>query len=84
MLWHLPAFFLDSGYRGTLNPLVLPGFVFGIFAGAIVLTWIYEGAGCSVLLVALWHTSFNLGSATRAGEGVIAPLVTGCGGRTDE
>jgi hypothetical protein len=29
-----------------------------------------------VLLVALWHTSFNLGSATRAGEGVIAPLVT--------
>jgi CAAX protease family protein len=76
VLWHLPTFFLDSGYRGTLNPLVLPGFVFGIFAGAIVLTWIYEGAGCSVLLVALWHTSFNLGSATRAGEGVIAPLVT--------
>ena len=25
---------------------------------------------------ALWHSSFNLGSATRAGEGVIAPLVT--------
>jgi uncharacterized protein len=67
---------LDSGYRGTLNPLVLPGFFFGIFAGAIVLTWLYEGAGCSLLLVALWHTSFNLGSATRAGEGVIAPLVT--------
>jgi membrane protease YdiL (CAAX protease family) len=76
VLWHLPTFFLDSGYRGTLNPLVLPGFIFGIFAGSIVLTWLYEGAGCSVLLVALWHTSFNLGSATRAGEGVIAPLVT--------
>ena len=29
-----------------------------------------------MLLAALWHTSFNLGSATRAGEGVIAPLVT--------
>jgi membrane protease YdiL (CAAX protease family) len=76
VLWHLPTFFLDSGYRGTLNPLVLPGFVVGIFAGAIVLTWLYEGAGCSVLLAVLWHTSFNLGSATRAGEGVIAPLVT--------
>jgi hypothetical protein len=58
------------------NPLVLPGFVFGIFAGSIVLTWLYEGAGCSLLLVALWHASFNLGSATRAGEGVIAALVT--------
>lgn len=76
VLWHLPTFFLDSGYRGTLSPLVLPGFVFGIFAGSIVLTWLYEGAGCSVLLVALWHTSFNLGSATRAAEGVIAALVT--------
>jgi membrane protease YdiL (CAAX protease family) len=76
VLWHLPTFFLDSGYRGTLNPLALPGFVLGIFAGAILLTWIYEGAGGSVLLAALWHTSFNLGSATRAGEGVIAPLVT--------
>jgi membrane protease YdiL (CAAX protease family) len=76
VLWHLPTFFLDSGYRGTLNPLVLPGFVVGIFAGAIVLTWIYDGAGCSVLLAVLWHTGFNLGSATRAGEGVIAPLVT--------
>jgi uncharacterized protein len=62
--WHLPVFFLDSGYRGALNPLVLPGFVVGLLAGAIVLTWIYEGSGSSVLLVALWHTSLNLGSAT--------------------
>ena len=76
MLWHLPTFFLDSGYRGTLSPLVLPGFVVGIIAGSIVLTWLYEGTGCSLLLVALWHTSFNLGSATQAGEGLIAPLVT--------
>jgi uncharacterized protein len=41
VLWHLPTLFLDSGYRGTLNLLVLPGFVFGILAGAIVLTWLY-------------------------------------------
>jgi hypothetical protein len=53
------TFFLDSGYRGTLNPLVPPGFIFGIFAGSIVLTWLYEGAGCSVLLVALWHTGWH-------------------------
>jgi hypothetical protein len=45
ILWYLPTFFLDSGYRGTLDPLVLPGFVLGIFSGAIVLTWIYEGSG---------------------------------------
>lgn len=45
VLWHLPTFFLDSGYRGTLNPLVLPGFVFGIFAGSVML--FMRRLGCS-------------------------------------
>jgi uncharacterized protein len=76
ILWHLPTFFLDTGYRGSLNPLVLPGFVLGIFAGSIVLTWIYEGSRASVLIAALWHTSLNLGSATEAGAGLLAATVT--------
>jgi hypothetical protein len=76
ILWYLPTFFRDTGYRGTLDPLVLPGFVLGIFSGAIVLTWIYEGSGASVLLVALWHTCLNLGSATEAGAGLPAAMVT--------
>jgi membrane protease YdiL (CAAX protease family) len=76
ILWHLPTFFLDTGYRGTLDPLVLPWFVLGIFAGAIVLTWIYEGSGASVLLAALWHTCLNLGSATEAGAALPAAMVT--------
>lgn len=74
--WHLPVFFLDSGYRGTLSPLLLPGFVVGMLCGAIVLTWLYEGSGSSVLLAALWHTSFNLGAATEAGEGLLGTVVT--------
>jgi membrane protease YdiL (CAAX protease family) len=76
ILWHLPTFFLDTGYRGALDPRVLPGFVLGIFAGAIVLTWLYEGSGASILLAALWHTSLNLGSATEAGGGLPAVIVT--------
>jgi membrane protease YdiL (CAAX protease family) len=75
MLWHLPTFFLDTGYRG-FNPMLLPGFALGIFAGAVVLTWLYEGAGCSILLVALWHAFLNLGSATKAGEGTVQVSVT--------
>jgi uncharacterized protein len=75
MLWHLPTFFLDTGYRG-FDALLLPGLALGIFAGAVVLTWLYEGARCSILMVALWHAFLNLGSATRAGEGAVQVSVT--------
>ncbi len=75
VLWHGPTFFIDSGYRG-FNLLLLPGFVLGIFAGAVVLTWMYEGACSSILIVALWHLSLNIGSATKAGEGAPAAVVT--------
>lgn len=71
----LPTFFLDTGYRG-FNPLMLPGFALGIFAGAVVLTWLHEGACSSVLIVALWHAFLNLGSATKAGEGAVQASVT--------
>lgn len=74
-LWHVPTFFLDTGYRDF--PLVLlPGFLLGIFAGSLVLTWLYEGARSSILLVALWHLALNLGSATSAGEGAVSVVVT--------
>lgn len=43
---------------------------------AVVLTWLYEGAGCSILLVALWYAFLNLGSATNAGEGAVQVSVT--------
>jgi hypothetical protein len=76
ILWHAPTFFLDSGYRGSFNPLTLPGFVVAMFAGAIVLTFIYEGAGASILLAAIWHTAPNMGSATEAGEGLVAAVVS--------
>jgi membrane protease YdiL (CAAX protease family) len=75
MLWHLPTFFLDTGYRG-FNPVLVPGFALGIFAGAVVLTWLYEGACSSILVVALWHAFLNLGSATPAGQGAVQVAVT--------
>lgn len=75
VLWHVPTFFLDTGYRG-FNLLFLPGFVIGVFAGAVVLTWLYEGARSSILIAALWHAFLNIGSATKAGEGAVAAALT--------
>lgn len=74
-LWHLPTFFLDSGYRG-FPLLMFPGFFFGLFCGSIILTWLYEGARSSILLAALWHLSLNIGSATVAGEGALQAAMT--------
>lgn len=74
-LWHLPTFFIDSGYRDF--PIVfLPGWLLGFFAAAVVMTWLYEGARSSVLIIALMHLSLNIGSTTTASEGAISAVVT--------
>jgi membrane protease YdiL (CAAX protease family) len=72
-LWHLPTFFVDSGFKG-LSPLILPGLFFSMTCGAVVLGWLYERTH-SVLLVALWHSALNMASATDGTEKV-APFVS--------
>jgi membrane protease YdiL (CAAX protease family) len=56
-LWHLPLFF----YSYPLS--VLPGFAFGLLAGSIIFTWLYNSTGGSVLLTACWHGLFNVTTA---------------------
>lgn len=68
-LWHLPTFWLDTGMRG-FAPLMIPGFLLGMAAGAVVLGWLFEHARGSLLLVALFHAALNMGSATQATEDV--------------
>ncbi len=43
-LWHLPAFFF------LYDPAIATGFLLGTLAGAIVFTWLYNGAGSSILV----------------------------------
>ncbi|GGC07357.1 CPBP family intramembrane glutamic endopeptidase [Cellulomonas carbonis] len=62
--WHAPLFLVVDRFRG-MGPLAL-GWLVGLVAGSVVLTHLYvEGRG-SVLLVAAWHTAFNLTAATEA------------------
>jgi membrane protease YdiL (CAAX protease family) len=42
--WHLPTFWLDTGLRG-FSPAMVPGFLLGMAAGAVVLGWLYERTG---------------------------------------
>ena len=52
-LWHLPLFF----YLYDASSIV--GFLLGLLAGAVILTWLCNSTGGSILLVAVWHASFN-------------------------
>nr|WP_282600251.1 CPBP family intramembrane glutamic endopeptidase [Patulibacter sp. SYSU D01012] len=73
--WHAPFFALLTSY-GDFGVVQLPGFVLGLAAGALVLTWLWERTGGSLLAVALWHAAYNLTVATDAGAGVVAAAVT--------
>jgi membrane protease YdiL (CAAX protease family) len=68
-------FFVLDTYR-ALGSAILPGFVLGIVSGSIVLAWLYNRSGRSILAVALWHGSYNFFSGTAAASGLVAAVVS--------
>lgn len=73
--WHLPFFFYQDNFMalgvwGTL------GWVLGLMAGAVLLAWIYQGTGGSILAVMLWHALFNLGTAAPMSGELLAPVLS--------
>ncbi len=73
--WHLPLFFLVSSFEG-FGPVMLGGWLIGLVAGSVVLAWIYHGGQHSILLVAAWHTAFNLTAGTAATDDLVAPVTS--------
>ena len=74
-LWHLPAFF----YLPNLMEMGLPAFplfAIGVVTGAVLLTWLYNSTGGSILMVSLWHGSFNFVTASGAGQGIVAAITS--------
>jgi membrane protease YdiL (CAAX protease family) len=73
--WHLPQFWAIATYRG-FAPAGYVGMFCGLACGAVVLTWLYNRSGGSILLVAVWHGLYNVVSGTQAATGVLAAVVT--------
>jgi membrane protease YdiL (CAAX protease family) len=69
-LWHLPQFFY------LFDPAIAIGWVIGLFAGAIVFTWLFNSSSGSILIVAIWHGCFNFITASNAGNGILAAVVS--------
>jgi membrane protease YdiL (CAAX protease family) len=69
-LWHLPAFFY------LFDPAIAIGWGIGLFAGAIVFTWLFNSSGGSILIVAIWHGCFNFITSSDAGNGMLAAVVS--------
>jgi membrane protease YdiL (CAAX protease family) len=57
--FHIP-FFL---YRYTFGLGSLVGFLLGLFAGAVWLTYLYNSTGGSALITLVWHSLFNVVNA---------------------
>jgi hypothetical protein len=62
-------------YR-DFEPFEYVAMVLGLTCGAIVLTWLFNRSGGSVLLVVIWHGVYNLVAATQASVGTIAAVVS--------
>ena len=73
--WHLPQFFVIATYR-DFSPVQYVGFFLGLTCGAVILTWLYNRSGGSILLVAAWHGLYNFVSGTQAATGLLAAVVT--------
>lgn len=66
--WHIPSFF----YRYDLKGMAYVGFVLGIVAGAIWLTFLFNYTKGSILAVSLWHLTFNAVSMMGKNEVVLS------------
>ncbi|HET9910010.1 MAG TPA: type II CAAX endopeptidase family protein [Anaerolineales bacterium] len=78
VLWHTPAFFYLDTIESLGGLIIIPGFVIGVLFGAVLLTWLYNGSGGSILAVAVWHALFDLTTASEAGQDIV-PIVTTAG-----
>lgn len=73
--WHVPSFFENPDYA-DMDAFMLVGWGIGLALGAVFLTWLFNSARGSLLVIVLWHGLFNLFSASEAASGPIAAVIT--------
>lgn len=69
-LWHLPQFFY------LFDPDIAIGWAVGLFAGAIVFTWLFNSTAGSIPVVAVFHGSFNYITAAKIDNNIPAAVIS--------
>jgi membrane protease YdiL (CAAX protease family) len=69
-LWHLPQFFYH------FDPSMALGWLVGLTAGSVLLTWLYNSASESIFMVAIWHACFNFITGSQADVGILPVALT--------
>ena len=69
-LWHLPLFLLP-GYFGEGGPPALVPYMAGLLGTTLILTWIYNGTGRSVLAAVLYHFANNFTGMLFEGDATV-------------
>ena len=75
LFWHAPVFLLNQTMAALIGPMLL-GWAFGLTCGAFVLAQIYLFSGRSILVLALWHATYNMTVATPATTGFPAAAIS--------
>lgn len=74
--WHIPQFFIIESYR-EFGPTEYVGMLLELTCGAVILTWLYNRSGGSLLLVIVWHRRPQLRRRHRgAVDGPLAAIIT--------
>lgn len=68
-LWHLEFFVIDS-----LPMVAFVPYLVEVTCIAVILTWLYNGSGDSILLVIVWHAAINFVSVTETVATIISAL----------
>jgi membrane protease YdiL (CAAX protease family) len=58
-LWHLPLFFYRPGYT-SMEIAGITGWFFSLLTGSILLSWLYNSSGGSILICAVFHSTIDI------------------------
>ena len=75
IIWHIPALFYLPTYI-NLGLGILPILSIGITSGSIIYTWLFNNTKGSIFMVILFHGVFNFVTASKAGEGLPAAIIS--------
>jgi membrane protease YdiL (CAAX protease family) len=76
--WHVPLFSFAMGFK-SMGLVAIPGWLISILVGSVLLAWLYNSTGGSVLIVAIFHGTLDLTISSPAGPqlaNVMGALVT--------